>query len=216
MNDTNLNTHTISRSKIQDVKTVRAVLSYLDIIIKNNMNNLSKLPPRADVFSCLVSINSYNDMSLKCKKTCQNFRLVSKVKFILRLYNFATDIDLSCKCIQVLISMFPMGDDDDKNERAVQNIMFKENITGTVIQVLQVNTESSSLARYCMIFFFRTCRNDAAKAKILRKQGCLELIKRTISVHAKNRVSGLLVLQPAKQALESVWYGAKKQKNNMK
>eukprot|EP00943_MAST-04B_sp_MAST-4B-sp1_P004001 g4001.t1 len=180
------------------------------------MNNLSKLPPRADLFSCLVSINSYNDMSLKCKKTCQNFRLVSKVKYILSLCNFTTDIEMICKCIQVLISMFSMDDEDNENERAVQNIIFNENITGTVIQVLQVNTEISSLARHCMIFFFKACRNDAGKAKVLRKQGCLELIKRTISIHGKNRVSGLLVLQPAKQALESVWYGAKKQKNNMK
>jgi hypothetical protein len=106
--------------------------------------------------------------------------------------------------------MFSNTLENSKHNKMLQHIMFKESVVTAVVTVFENNSESDAIARQCMVFLYNVCKNDANKAKILRKQRGLELIKKAISIHGKNRVSGLLVLKPGKLALESVWYGAKR------
>ena len=197
------------RASSHKVNTLRAILSCLEIQISHSKENNGSRLQRHDVMASLVSIISYIYNCIESKKLCEDFDLVTKIKYILKLKYLKYDCPVLSKCLQTLLSMYAVGNFCIDHNRRIQEMFAKHNIIHIVIQILTLNSKNSDISRSCMLILHLSCQGDPQKAKMLRKEGGLELIKSAISIH-KNRVSSSLVLKPAKLALRTAWFGAKK------
>lgn len=209
-----LSVYNVIRSENPDVNIMRAMLAQMENIILPSQTDTSIRIDGIKARSALGCIAAYNTESSQCRSTCIEKNLERSVKRILSRPYLRDDKKTMNRCVEVLISMFANSDNKLSKVEKAQNIKLQKSMKSAnlmlhLFRVLENNIEDQAIARSCTICIHLAGRKDAAIAKEMRKQGGLELVKRTIEIHAKNKLTGGLVLIPSKKALETIWFGAK-------
>ena len=114
-----------------------------------------------------------------------------------------------CHCLKNMLSMCGKG----PARLELQAEFVSANVPVALANVLQAFPEDVECSIEALSLCSLLCRGSKASAKVCRRVGLVRSVQHVLVIHAeKNALTKQLVLQPAKECLKDIWFGAKKKR----